>query len=33
MAKRSAKEARQAFWERAYPSHGYWYGKERLGTV
>ena len=33
MAKRSAKIARQAFWERGYLSHGYWYGKERLGTV
>src|SRR5262252_1891390 len=33
MAKRSAKKARQAFWERGYLSHGYWYGKERLGTV
>jgi hypothetical protein len=33
MAKRSAKKARQAFWERGYLSHGYWYGKQRLGTV
>jgi hypothetical protein len=21
------------FWERGYQSHGYWQGKERLGTV
>src|SRR5262249_19574782 len=33
MAKRSAKKAKQAFWERGYLSHSYWYGKERLGTV
>ena len=33
MAKRSAKKARQAFWERGYLSHSYWYGKERLGIV
>ncbi|HTQ73977.1 MAG TPA: hypothetical protein VMI74_06795 [Burkholderiales bacterium] len=33
MAKRSAKKARQAFWERGYLSHGYWYGRERLGTI
>jgi hypothetical protein len=33
MAKRSAKKAKQAFWERGYLSHGYWLGKERLGLV
>ena len=33
MPKRSAKKAKQAFWERGYLSHGYWLGKERLGTV
>src|SRR5215510_14773423 len=33
MAKRSTKKAKQAFWERGYLSHGYWYGKDRLGTV
>ncbi len=32
MPKRS-KKAKQAFWERGYLSHGYWLGKERLGTV
>ena len=32
MPKRS-KKSRQAFWERGYLSHGYWLGKERLGTV
>ncbi|HET7199228.1 MAG TPA: hypothetical protein VFI80_00235 [Burkholderiales bacterium] len=32
MAKRS-KKARQAYWERGYLSHGYWLGKERLGSV
>ena len=32
MPKRSAKKAKQAFWERGYLSHGYWLGKERLGT-
>jgi hypothetical protein len=33
MPKRSAKKAKQAFWERGYLSHGYWLGKERLGLV
>ena len=33
MPKRTAKKARQAFWERGYLSHGYWLGKERLGSV
>jgi hypothetical protein len=33
MPKRSVKKAKQAFWERGYLSHGYWLGKERLGTV
>lgn len=30
MAKRFKKKP---FWERAYLSHGYWLGKERLGVV
>jgi hypothetical protein len=35
MAKKSAKRASKARpqWERGYQSHGYWRGKERLGTV
>jgi hypothetical protein len=35
MAKKSARKASKArpFWERGYQSHGYWQGKERLGTV
>src|SRR2546429_9988374 len=27
------KKAKQAFWERGYLAHGYWFGKERLGQV
>ncbi len=30
---KSARKARQAFWERGYLAHGYWLGKERLGQV
>jgi len=30
---KSAKKAKQAFWERGYLAHGYWLGKERLGQV
>jgi len=30
---KSAKKAKQAFWERGYLAHGYWFGKERLGQV
>jgi len=30
---KSAKQAKQAFWERGYLAHGYWLGKERLGQV
>ena len=30
---KSAKRAKQAFWERGYLAHGYWLGKERLGQV
>jgi hypothetical protein len=35
MPKKSARKAGKAkpFWERGYQSHGYWQGKERLGTV
>jgi len=33
MAQRSGKRAKQAFWERGYLSHGYWYGRERLGFI
>ena len=35
MAKKSAIRASKARpqWERGYQSHGYWRGKERLGTV
>jgi hypothetical protein len=32
MAKKSTRKAKP-FWERGYQSHGYWRGKERLGTV
>lgn len=32
MAKKSTNKVRP-FWERGYQSHGYWQGKERLGTV
>jgi hypothetical protein len=32
MAKKSTKKTKP-FWERGYQSHGYWQGKERLGTV
>jgi len=32
MATKSTKKARP-FWERGYQSHGYWKGKDRLGTV
>jgi len=32
MAKITARKAK-TFWERGYQSHGYWQGKERLGTV
>jgi hypothetical protein len=32
MAKKSTKKTRP-FWERGYQSHGYWRGKDRLGTV
>ena len=35
MAKKSARKTSKArpLWERGYQSHGYWQGKERLGTV
>jgi hypothetical protein len=35
MVKKSTRKAGKArpFWERGYQSHGYWQGKERLGTV
>lgn len=35
MATKSARKPSKAkpFWERGYQSHGYWRGKERLGTV
>jgi hypothetical protein len=35
MPNKSARKAGKAkpFWERGYQSHGYWQGKERLGTV
>jgi hypothetical protein len=35
MPKKSTRKASKAraFWERGYQSHGYWRGKERLGTV
>lgn len=35
MLKKSARKASKArpFWERGYQSHGYWKGKQRLGTV
>jgi len=35
MRKKSTKKSSRArpFWERGYQSHGYWRGKERLGTV
>ncbi|MCX7139714.1 MAG: hypothetical protein NT123_01155 [Proteobacteria bacterium] len=32
MAKKSTRKPRPV-WERGYQSHGYWQGKERLGTV
>ena len=32
MARRS-KKAKQAIWERGYLSHGYWRGKQKLGSV
>ena len=31
-ARKKASKARP-LWERGYQSHGYWQGKERLGTV
>jgi squalene cyclase len=35
MAKKNSRKTSKAkpFWERGYQSHGYWRGKERLGTV
>jgi len=35
MQKKNTSKARKTrpFWERGYQSHGYWQGKERLGTV
>ena len=35
MAKKSTRKTSKARpqWERGYQSHGYWQGKERLGTV
>jgi hypothetical protein len=35
MPKKSARKASKArpFWERGYQSHGYWQGKDRIGTV
>jgi hypothetical protein len=35
MSKKSTRKQTKAkpFWERGYQSHGYWRGKERLGTV
>jgi len=35
MAKQNTRKANKArpIWERGYQSHGYWRGKERLGTV
>lgn len=35
MAKKGTRRTGKArpFWERGYQSHGYWGGKERLGTV
>ncbi len=35
MPKKSTRKGSKArpFWERGYQSHGYWRGKERLGTV
>jgi hypothetical protein len=35
MAKKSTRKASKLrpSWERGYQSHGYWQGKERLGTV
>ncbi len=35
MPGKNTKKASKAkpFWERGYQSHGYWRGKERLGTV
>ena len=32
MPKRASK-AKRAFWERGYMSHGYWLGKQKLGSV
>ena len=32
MAKKSTRKAKP-LWERGYQSHGYWRGKDRLGTV
>ena len=32
MVKKNTKKMKP-FWERGYQSHGYWRGKERLGTV
>ena len=32
MPKRS-KKAKPAFWERSYLGHGYWLGKQKLGSV
>jgi len=35
MEKKKSKKPSKAkpFWERGYQSHGYWQGKERVGTV
>jgi squalene cyclase len=35
MAKKNPRKTTKAkpFWERGYQSHGYWRGKERVGTV
>jgi hypothetical protein len=35
MPKKNTRKLSRAkpFWERGYQSHGYWRGKERLGTV
>lgn len=32
MPKRASK-AKRAFWERGYLSHGYWLGRQKLGSV
>ncbi len=31
--KKTARRTRKPVWERGYYSHGYWRGKDRLGTV